>query len=321
MQYFARIVFYLDNDYSFYNLSTGAVLLFTDGDATCVAQEDDRFSRHRIILKYGPFSTKEEAEIKGTNLVRRIKLEMLNRECPISISDSTGALDNPVIDSIFGGISEWEKLCNGFQMQHGGKIIENEHIGLGIYEVNNDLSEILFASGEALLQTKQKLTLTNEPLDYWDNYMDISLSLLVSSIAINDSRVKFLLRMMAIEALASKPQFKDSDYLAAIEELKNQVDQIDTCEKNKELIKSQLGMFKEKSVSQRVRELLIEYLPDRQFDGQTAEKLFAQCYRARSSFVHTGSLPNITGEIIRSLKLLCTDLLFSISKNHNLSQK
>ena len=80
MRYFAKITFCLDNDYSFSNLSSSPTQLFDDGDALCIVREDNRFPRHRIIMEFGPFSMREEAEKKGTDLVRFIKLEMIKRE-------------------------------------------------------------------------------------------------------------------------------------------------------------------------------------------------------------------------------------------------
>lgn len=313
MQYYAKITFCLDNDCSFSNLSGGPIQLFRDGDASCIAREDNRFPRHRIIMEYGAFSTREEAEKRGTNLVRRIKLDMIKREYPIKISDGIAGLDNPTISIVFGGFSEWVKLCEKHNIKYRDKIIENEYIGLGIYEVRDSLKEILFVGGEGSAQVSQKLILDNAILDYWDEYMDISLSLLSSSIGINDIRVAFILRLMAIEALVSKSQSREETYVSTIKQLCIKIDQMDISDEYKTRLKGQLGMFKEKSISQKVSELLRSHLTGKQYLGLTAEKLFAQCYSARSGFVHTGKLTGVDGEIIRELKTLCMDLLYSMS--------
>ena len=79
MLYFARVVFWLDDDNSFNNLSNTPIQLFAYGDIACTAHIDKRFNRHKVILEYGAFSTKEEAEENGISLFRLIKLEIIKR--------------------------------------------------------------------------------------------------------------------------------------------------------------------------------------------------------------------------------------------------
>lgn len=81
--YFVRIVFWLDDNYCFMNLSEKPVPLFTDGDAECTAHIDTRTNHCKVILEYGGFSSQQEAEEKGINLVRQIKIEMVKREFTI----------------------------------------------------------------------------------------------------------------------------------------------------------------------------------------------------------------------------------------------
>ena len=62
--YFARIVFLLDDNYCFMNLSEKPVPLFTDGDAECTAHIDTRTNHCKVILEYGGFSSQQEADEK-----------------------------------------------------------------------------------------------------------------------------------------------------------------------------------------------------------------------------------------------------------------
>lgn len=313
MQYYARITFYLDNDYSFSNLSNGPIQLFKDGEALCIAYEN-RLLRRRVVIEYGPFPTGEEAERRGTNLVRCIKLDMIRREFPIGISDGSGGLDSPRITPVWGGVSRWVKLCAEYGLEGEHKIIENDCVGLGVYEVKDNLSEIQFVNAEGHGELSTKFALDNKVFKQWNKYMDTSLSLLVSSVSINDMRVKFLLRMMAIEALVAERQNKGPEHILAIEQLTAKIDEMEISVEHKDYLKARLGEMKNKSVSQKARELLRVHLSDKLYSGQTAEQLFVQCYKVRSSFVHSGDLLDSDIAAVHELKIMCLDLLCSMSE-------
>lgn len=224
--YFARIVFLLDDNYCFMNLSEKPVPLFTDGDAECTAHIDTRTNHCKVILEYGGFSSQQEAEEKGINLVRQIKIEMVKREFTINIAGCSGQLDSSTIHVHHGGISAWKQLCDECEEKHGSpmqrdRIIENEYIGLSVYEVAQSIREIRFISSSVEMQSKQKFSLSHDVLPYWNESMDTSLSLLSSSVGINDQRAQFLLRLMAIEVLVPPSLLREDDYLAVIDQLKN----------------------------------------------------------------------------------------------------
>lgn len=313
MRYYARITFYLDNDYSFSNLSNGPIQLFKDGEALCIAYEN-RLLRRRVVIEYGPFPTEEEAAERGTNLIRCIKLDMIRKEFPIGISDDSGSLDSPRITPVLGGVSRWIQLCAEYNLEGGNKIIENDCIGLGVYEVKDNLSEIQFVNAEGHGELSTNFALDNKVFKEWNKFMDISLSLLVSSVGINDLRVKFLLRMMAIEALVAERQNKEPEHIVAIEQLTAKIDKMEISVEYKDYLKARLGEMKNKSVSQKARELLRTHLSDKLYSGQTAERLFVQCYKARSSFVHSGDLLDSDIAAVHDLKIMCLDLLYSISE-------
>lgn len=318
--YFARIAFWLDDNCSFLNLSNTPIMLFADGDAQCTAHIDTRTNHCKVILEYGGFSSQQEAETKGINLVRQIKIEMIKREFPIDIAGCSGQLDSNIIRVHHGGISAWRQLCDEYEQKNGkpmcrDHIIENEYIGLGVYEVTQSMKEIMFVSATAEMQTKQNLSLPHGSLPYWDESMDISLSLLASSIGINDKRAQFLLRFMAIEALAPKSLPREDDYLAVIDQLKDYAKQMGIKAEYKERIANQLNQFREQSIAQKVTHLLEQYLPDQVYMEQSPARFFKQCYSIRSSLVHSGTSSAIDGEIIYTLKHLLLDLLQAMSAN------
>ena len=316
--YFARIVFLLDDNYCFMNLSEKPVQLFTDGDAECTAHIDTRTNHCKVILEYGGFSSQQEAEEKGINLVRQIKIEMVKREFTINIAGCSGQLDSSTIHVYHGGISAWKQLCDECEEKHGtpmrrDHIIENEYIGLSVYEVAQDIHEIMFVSASMEMQSKQKLSLSHDVLPYWNESMDTSLSLLSSSVGINDQRAQFLLRLMAIEVLVPPSLLREDDYLAVIDQLKKYAKQMDIKPEYKDRITNQLGQFREQSITQKVSSLLDRYLPDRLYMEQSPKQFFKQCYRLRSGLVHNGASSSINSEITYALKRLLLDLLQAMS--------
>ena len=71
------------------------------------------------------------------------------------------------------------------------------------------------------------------------------------------------------------------------------------------------GLFKEKSVSQKVSDLPKLYCNGKQYAGLTAEKLFAKCYSTQRCFAHTGKLTGVDGKNWELISLYM-DLLFTI---------
>lgn len=318
--FFARIRFNLTKNHTFQNLSASPVELFTLGTAKCVAKSDTRGNRNVVILEYGGFESSDAAYEAGIRLVRQIKFQMIKNEISINISGGAGLLDRASTYYQSGVVTEYgmAALRNGALF---GEVIpesiqlENDYVGLKVFEVAETLNEIRFIAQEIELSTKSDFALCVPVLNAWDNQMDISLSLLNTSIGINDSRLTFLLRLMAVEALVSAPQSRDADYIEAIDILKSHIDSLEICAEYKQMLKSQLGQFKEQSISQKASNLLKRYLSGKTYADMEPHKLFSMCYRARSSFVHSGVIDGVDiGTVNMALKQMTLDLLLEISK-------
>ena len=62
--------------------------------------------------------------------------------------------------------------------------------------------------------------------------------------------------------------------------------------------------------------MAIIYLPEKVYDGMSAENFIKKCYNARSTLVHTGSLDDSKfniGSLASNLKVYMTDMLTTIS--------
>lgn len=317
--FYVRISFYLNKANSFQNLSDKPVELFSLGDAKCTAKIDNRNNRGAVILECGGFSDHEKAHIVGTNLIRCIKLTMINKEVPITISGGPGLLDDTAQTYTPGMLTEHGKQFLRQGGLFGIKIpndikIEDDYIGMRVFEVNESMREIRFFAQEIEAHINQNFALNYSEFSKWNNQMDVALSLLNASISVNDDRVKFLLRLMSIEALVSDSQLREPEYQTAIDLLSSKIDEIDITKVYKERLKSQLGMFREKSISQKVTELLNHYLQGNTYIELPPKQFFSDCYKYRSSFVHSGSLGDIDlFATNQALKQMCLDLLWAIS--------
>ena len=59
---------------------------------------------------------------------------------------------------------------------------------------------------------------------FWSEKLDVALSFLNTSILINDVRIKFLLKIMAIEVLVSEKEKENEEYVNAIESIMRTID-------------------------------------------------------------------------------------------------
>lgn len=186
-------------------------------------------------------------------------------------------------------------------------------MGLAVYSVENSLDDLKLIDSEVSLETSKSFVLQNMPLAFWDESMDLSLSLITSSVGLSDNRVALLLRIMAVEVLVSKSEPRRQEEFDAIDKAINALDNIGLNKEEAHFIKDLLSSRKQKSVQQKVKCLLTKYLPDSIYGGNTAPAFFDHCYSARSAFTHSGRWERITSEMIYELKKLCVDLLRSIS--------
>lgn len=317
--FFVRISFRLSKDNSFKNLSNEPIELFSLGNSKCLAKLDNRGNRSAVIIECGGFSNYDEAYKVGINLLRCIKMKMIDRNVSIAISGGPGLLDSISNEYTSGIITEEGKRLLRQGALFGVTIpentaIENEYIGLRVFEVKESMSEICFIAQEAEAHIAQNFALDYSEFPNWNPQMDISLSLLSASISVNDDRIKYLLRLMSIEALVSDSQLREPEYQTAIDLLSSKIDEIDITKEYKERLKSQLGMFREKSISQKVTELLNNYLQGNTYNKLPPKKFFSDCYKYRSSFVHSGNLGDVDlFATNQALKQMCLDLLWAIS--------
>ena len=132
-----------------------------------------------------------------------------------------------------------------------------------------------------------------------------------TSILINDVRIKFLLKIMAIEVLVSEKEKENEEYVNAIESIMRTID-IST-EYGKKL-KNDIGRLKIKSIGKKCKNLIEKYCSEKAYVGLDALSFFDKCYKLRSGLVHSGKMNmEELGVYDEALKRLVVDTIENIS--------
>lgn len=306
--YNARIVFYYDNSkLELKNLNKEYQELFQQGVYHCKAKAEQSGRKTSVTIIFGEFETEDEAASEGENLLRHIKLEMCKQHNPIEISSKDGMLDTKESCISTGGLTEYAK--NMIKENMGEELdnieILNEKLGLSI--IKADKNNVFFSS------SVEGKIIKSFKLDYckyknWNEELDIVLSLLSSSLQINDVRIEFLLKIMAIESLVSSKQKKGEDYVNAIDYVIQNL-KLDVDDDLAKQIKSDIGSLKNKSISKKCKDLVSKYCGDEVYADLEATKFFDKCYRMRSGLVHSGELAS---ENFNKYNAALTDMVINI---------
>ncbi|MGE6313511.1 hypothetical protein ACQKD6_24205 [Bacillus cereus] len=317
--YYARIVFLISKEYEF-DIEKECIL-FKSGSAICKLKIDDRFEEFKIILSYGGFKDRDIAEKEGNKLLYSVKQRFIKAGIPINISGGLRVLDTNQSSFENGGLTE-HGLNNIDVMfpQLANKTVRNEKLGLEIYELDKDISEVIFICQS--LEIKRKMEFPELKIENYkeDEKLNTAYSLLNSSNAINDLRASFLLKVSSIESLVPDDSYKDEKYknilnqinkLISTEKINNDFD-IPEKDFNKitQKIKSSIGALKKKSISEKCRELIDQCNLKKTYMGMDVIPFFNECYKIRSEFVHTGTYKNSISEVqkIRELEMYTMEL-------------
>ena len=289
--YFARIVFFCDDRLTFKNLSEDRLFLFEAGNAKCTVKQKQQGQRRKVILEYGGFDNEEEARKQGINLLRNVKLQMCKQDIAINISGIKGVLDSKEISVKPAEFTEHGLLIIRNQLLEMGRItpdqiVREEFLGLNIYKVVSDIDEIHFVAQDFEIKYDTDFKLDNIILKSWNEKLDVALSFLNTGSLSNDIRIKFLLKIMAIEVLVSDKQSETDDYVKMID---NIIKSLSTGELF-DRVKNDIGRLKIKSIGKKCRELIETVCAEKKYLENDAVAFFNKCYRFRSSLVHSGNM-------------------------------
>lgn len=273
----------------------------------------------KIILEYGGFFDKDKAKDEGIKLLRNVKLEMCRKNNPINISGIKGLLDCKETAVMPAQLTEYGLSCIKIALVKDGiisedKIVLEDVLGLEIYEVKSSMDEIHFVAEDLEIKHKTEFVLERKEYQFWCEKLDITISFLNTSNLINDVRMKFLLKIMAIEVLVSEEERENEDYVKIIEDIMRN---IDTNSEIGKRVKNDIGRLKIKSIGKKCKILIEKYCGEKSYGGLNSIKFFNKCYKMRSGLVHSGELDlNELGIYDEELKNLVVDIVENIANRN-----
>ncbi len=314
--FFARIVFFCSRELEFDNLTDIPMELFEYENCKCTVKKKKQGEKTKIILEYGGFDDKDKAKEEGMRLLRNVKLEMCRKNNPINISGINGLLDCKEIAVMPAQLTEFGLSCIKNDLVNAGMISEDikvleDVLGLEIYEVKSSMDEIHFVAEDFEIKYKTQFRLERKEYQCWNEKLDVAMSFLNTSNLINDVRMKFLLKIMAIEVLVSEREKETADYIKLLEDA---MSSIDTSNELGKRVKNDIGQLKIKSIGQKCKNLIMQYCGEKLYAGLDSIKFFNTCYKMRSGLVHSGELNlNELGIYDEQLRNLTVDIVESIA--------
>ncbi len=262
----------------------------------------------KLYLIAKGFSSREDAA-KSSILMKQSMLHLaLERDI---------GLDFGFYNDVTSGISPFESnyrdATGGIYIGREGNLIDlessepiiSESAGIGDYTSANVKRGMIFFQNAINLADKNSLLSTN----YF-----LALDLLNSLMHHNSYGIRFLMCMIAIEAMSS-PIERNEKYVETISHLKKCIDGLTVDIEIKNEFKSMIGKFKKEGRSASCRRTIKENL------GDDYSKLFDCLYEIRSKFVHEGkyelNLPNYCNLDKSQVKFdikICYEFSYQIAK-------
>src|SRR5262249_2163756 len=155
-----------------------------------------------------------------------------------------------------------------------------------------------------------------------DAHTSTSYDLYASSRFENSSRARFLLLIMAIEALAEQPM-RSQDEINLIETLLGVISQAGLSEERRNALRSGVGMLKRESIGHTCRMYLTHSIEAGIVTDQEAPVRFTRLYKIRGQIVHGGVTPPPAKLVSESNKIETTirELLIASIEGRAIHQK
>lgn len=201
------------------------------------------------------------------------------------------------------------------EQQHDHRFL-NDELGLMVFE-SEPAPWFAGLGGTAVVAAAQDRfeerfrTALASPLQF-DDRDRLALTLFNSSFFQDTAESRFLLLMMAVEAMLDPPPRSDAarDHVEALLTATRDSEQLSIREKDS--LAGSLNWLKNESISHTGRALAAERLGERRYSNSSAPEFFTDCYGLRSSLVHGGTFFPTRQEVdgtAAQLEVFVADLL------------
>jgi hypothetical protein len=237
----------------------------------------------QLALKSGAFESSAEALAAGQRATAGLLLSSLRQGYGVSINARVAG----------GGVT-----ANGkkWLAQDRFDTVLDDTYGLVVFQ---DIGRVGFVSvGEAEARITGPVARFAEAMSTgiadairWDERLLVSYDLYANSRFENSSRARFLLLIMAVEALAEQSARTEPE-IVLIDGLLKIVAKAGLPAQQREALVSGIGKLKRVSIGYACRTYLASAVSSTCVSDQGAPEYFAECYRIRGRVVHGGASPN-----------------------------
>ena len=203
-----------------------------------------------------------------------------------------------------------------FEQQLGNCVLNDEY-GLTVFQSNltpqftrlGNATYIIGVNQDRFIETFSQLIYFSPNLS---ERQHLALELFNSSFFSNSSDTRFIILVMAIEALIER-DYREEKSLEHINQLIEITENTkDLCRNEKSSITASLVTLRQRSIGSSGRRLVSEYLGGKKYANKKASDFFLYCYDIRSNLVH-GNIQRASNEevsrILATLELFVCDLL------------
>ncbi len=220
-------------------------------------------------------------------------------------------------DKASGGFTSFmkEKILS----ENGLRVIDDVH-GVTAYSEDIPTSCVTVSATELLRPRGREFfadeicTILSEPRCV-NSKTKLSMELLTASFFETSPRSRFLTLVLAAESVLD-PNNRSESASSLVDHLRGITKCADIPDDERLSILGSLNWLKKDSISQSLRKMAAEHLPDHKYDGLPSESFIKKCYEARSYLVHTGEADerkyNIGG-LAANLEVYMRDMLVKLS--------
>lgn len=266
-----------------------AMQLMPGGDCElkAVAKASSRGGQH-MVLRSGAFPSEQEALAAGQALCSGLLLHSLRGGYGVAIAERTPkAVLTDVGKRLLGGVRD-------------------DALGVEVFEDSGDVrffrADMELSTGEPAHLFAERLGAAAAAVRQCDERVLVSYTLYADARFDRSSVSRFLMLVMAIEALAERPERSPRE-LEVLETLIGSVEGAGLDQRQAAALIDALHSLKQVSISFACRSYLAEAIEAGVVTDRDAGTHFTECYKIRGQIVHGGTTPDVGDLLTRSNRL------------------
>lgn len=280
-----RLRWRLEHGRTFDDLSDPISVGLLPGGAECELKavgDESRSGGQGLALKSGPFHSADEALAAGERVLAGLLLASLRRGFGLSLNARIPAA---VVTSYGKRVLAGDRFDTVYDDSYG--LVVFEDVGRTGFVSAGEMALRMTGPATAFVNFWSTAVAEARPLS---DRMLISYDLWASSRFENSSRARYLLLIMAVEALVEQPTRSNRE-LKLLDSLLKAVATAGLDHEQSAALSSGIGMLKKVSIGHSCKVFLDRLIGTTVVTDLNASAHFTQCYKMRGRIVHGGAIP------------------------------